>query len=165
MLVKSEEDLPLVESFGPGTRAYLADESKAWALDANGEWQEIALQSGGGSGGGGSSGDSGIFIVKFRQPTEDENITGIVSDKTVEEVEAAYNAGKVLLGVYQMNTYGFWVANTEDMSFNTWYGYFQFFNPGPTSNLRVELGCVVYIQDHWEYDTMYAGYVNPNPSH
>ena len=43
VLVKGEDDLPLIASFGPGTRAYCADESKAWALGADGIWEEVDM--------------------------------------------------------------------------------------------------------------------------
>lgn len=104
--------MPLIESFGPGTRAYLADESGAWALDANGEWQEIDVQSSGSSGGsassgstsggssgGSSSGGADLGDIVFINFTEDPNDCDIIRmNITFEEFLAALQSRKTLVG-------------------------------------------------------------------
>ena len=90
VMIRSQDDLTLIKKPTPGDRAYLADESKVWTFDANGEWSEVVIET---SGGGSSSDDDNVFVVTF---THDDG--ALVCDRTINEILTAKTAGKLILG-------------------------------------------------------------------
>lgn len=100
--IRSEDDLDLLLSrnYGPGTEAYLYDDSKRWRLGADMQWH--LLQNGNGSSSDeGSSSDSrgDIFVATFtEQYDENTNDNIFTCDRTVDEILAAQADGKLIVG-------------------------------------------------------------------
>ena len=87
--VKSESDLTIIKAakYEAGTRAYLADESKAWELGADGNWHlKVGLP---------DDTNATMFSVTFT--TASDTTT---ADKTQEEIAAAVEAGKTVFCQY-----------------------------------------------------------------
>ena len=86
--VRSEDDLSLLTTYGVGTRAYLADESKTWVLGSDGEWREVVK---------GASGDKVVIHAIYNEELDRD-----VLDKTWKEIYDLFvNNSNVIF------TYGF----------------------------------------------------------
>lgn len=88
-LVKSQSDLATLKTagFAPGTRAYLADESKVWEYGADSNWHlKVGLP---------DDSNATMFSVTF---TTDDGVT--TADKTKDEIDAAVEAAKTVFCIY-----------------------------------------------------------------
>lgn len=99
--VRSAADLALLTGFGPGTRAYLADESKMWEYGADAQWHiKVGMP---------DEGDATVVVAQF---ITDDGVT--TCNKTAEQLAAAVEAGKTVLGIYE-NTLG--AFDAENIAF------------------------------------------------
>ena len=98
-----------------------------WVLGADGQW---SLKANGGGGG------SDLLIVNIVQ-NDDETIS---VDKTIDEIHAAVEAGKTVLGVWYMATGTFFEDGFEFLTYGTdilWY-----------TNIRYD-----DVANEWQFET------------
>ena len=88
-LINNENDLQILTNAkcAPGTRAYLADESKIWMLGSDGQWSEIV--------GSNSNGDNEVMYVTFT--INRDNGLSINCDTEYQDMWDAINNGKKVI--------------------------------------------------------------------